>query len=70
MSNDRTSRLKTGAKTGDRIAELAAEQVGLKVNVIVVDSTGPALVAKKKLRQFPSSLRALAILWEQGWSRA
>jgi putative tryptophan/tyrosine transport system substrate-binding protein len=38
---------------GDRLADLAAELVRLKVDVIVATSTGPALTAKKATKTIP-----------------
>jgi putative tryptophan/tyrosine transport system substrate-binding protein len=38
---------------GDRLADLAAELVRLKVDVIVATSTGPALTVKKATKTIP-----------------
>jgi putative ABC transport system substrate-binding protein len=42
----------------DRLADLSAELVRLKVDVIVATSTGPALTAKKATKTIPIVLRA------------
>jgi putative ABC transport system substrate-binding protein len=43
----------------DRLSDIAAELVRLKVDVIVANSTGPALAAAKATRTIPTvSLRA------------
>ena len=51
---DRTSRLSTAfSERCNRLADLAAELVQLKVDVIVTNSTEPALAAKKTTKTIP-----------------